>query len=173
MQTFGIFYPDISIGVAWGPNGNLLGFSAGASFGRFGPGKNIVPQGTYKFVGTLDHITRARNEWKMADTVADGRTTTAIAGRHHFDRDYAGGGPTCVERDPRWGNAPLLLQAYHGEYHENGTGLPFYGASGLATLHDNGDTFTKTGEILSPRISRNEFVWSSANRRCHRRRLAG
>ena len=157
MQAFGIFYPDMPIGVARAPNGNLLVFSAGASFGRFGPGKNIVPQGTYKFVGTLDHITPAKTNGRWpAPSLMDGVRQPSPDGSD-FDRDYAGGGPTYVERDPRWGNAPLLLQVYHGEYHENGTSLPFYGASGLAISNDNGDTFTKIGEILSPHISRHEF----------------
>jgi hypothetical protein len=157
MQAFGIFYPDMPIGVARAPNGNLLVFGAGASFGRFGPGKNIVPQGTYKFAGTLDHIVPAKTNGRWpAPSLMDGQRQPSPDG-FDFDRDYAGGGPTYVERDPRWGNAQLLLQVYHVEYQKNGKGFPFYGASGLAISNDDGDTFTKIGEILSPHVSRDEF----------------
>ena len=157
MQAFGIFYPDMPIGVVGAPNGDLFVFSAGLSFGRFGPGRNLVPIGTYKFAGTLDRMAPAKTNGRWpAPSLMDGQRQPSPDGSD-FDRDYAGGGPTYLERDPRWGNAPLLLQVYHGEYHETGKSFPFYGASGMAISNNNGDEFTKIGEILSAHISRDEF----------------
>ena len=51
-----------------------------------------------------------------------------------------------------------MLQIYHGEYSYNGRGLPAYGASGLAVSVDDGATFRKLGEILSPHLSRDDFL---------------
>ena len=157
LQTFGIFYPDMPIGVVRAANGSLLVFGSGASFGRFGPGRNIVPNGTYKFTGTLDRIAPGRTKGKWpAPSLIDGERERSPDGSD-FDRDYAGGGPTYLLHDPRSPNTTTLLQVYHGEFHPNGTGSPFYGASGLAVSTNNGETFTKIGEILSPHIARNEF----------------
>lgn len=156
MESIGIFYPDMPLGVVRGPTGNYFMLGAGASFGRFGPGRNTVPQGTYKFTGTLDHFRPAEmnGRWPQPSMVSGERERSPDGS--DFDRDYAGGGPTYPLRDPRTNQAVLLL-LYHGEYHATAQGDLFYGASGLAVSTNTGDSFTKIGEILSPHMMRADF----------------
>jgi hypothetical protein len=162
LRRFGLFYPDMPIGVVPAPDGRDFVFGPGGSFQHIGPGPERRPTGTYKFVGTLDHIAPAKSD-------ANGPEPSLMLGRRQpspdgsdFDRDYAGGGPTYIVRDARWQDKPILIQIYHGEYHPDAARGHFFGASGMAVSTDWGDSFTKLGEILAPQVSREEFLASGA-----------
>jgi hypothetical protein len=157
MQSNGLFYPDMPLGVVRASAGNYFFFASGAGIGPFGPGRSVVPQGTYKFGGTLDHFGPAKTSgrWPQPSMTAGDKQPSPDGS--DFDRDYGGGGPTYLVRDPRT-KQPLLLLLYHGEFHAAAQpGMPFYGSSGLAVSTDNGDSFIKIGEILSPHLARAEF----------------
>jgi hypothetical protein len=155
MTSFGVYYPDGAIGVLRQPSGKYEIFGAGGSFGGIGPGSNIVPSGTYKFAGSLSSFAPAQlNGSYPKPSLELGRLQPTPNGEN-FDRDYAGGGPTYVYS---LGHKHMLVQIYHGEYHYNyPQGLPFYGGSGMAVSDNNGASFIKIGEILSPHLTQQQF----------------
>ena len=133
---------------------NIWAFAGGGSTAGLGPGQGIVPFGTYKFIGTLDHLAPGKMgpQWP-AYSLTKGVLQPSPDGRQ-FDRDYGAGGP--IYAIP---GSSALLQIYHGEYYcPPPTG--HYGGSGMAVSRDGGDTFTKIGQILSPHVSQNEFCQS-------------
>jgi hypothetical protein len=80
-----------------------------------------------------------------------------------FDRDYVGGGPVLVLTHA--GSRALAL-FYHAEWHWGPTcnGAPcFYGTLGLAFSTDDGQSFTKYGEIVQPAVSRPDWVSGHAS----------
>jgi hypothetical protein len=154
LNRYGVFYPDMPVGVIAAPGGGYCFFAAGGSFSRIGPGPDVEPTGTYKFVGSLDHITPAR-------IGARGPRPSLMLGRRQaspdgsdFDRDYAGGGPTYPISDRRWGGRTILFQLYHGEYQPDYPRGNVYGGAGAAISEDYGDSFTKLGQILGPHLGR-------------------
>jgi hypothetical protein len=144
------FFPDMPIGVVKGPRGKYLIFAPGT-----GKGAKGAPNGTYEFTGTLDRIAPARKG-------ANGPLPSMKLGRLQpspdktdFDRDYAGGGPVFFLA--AGGPKPLLISVYHGEYHADEPKVPpSYGGTGLAFSQDDGASFVKLGEILSPHATRQE-----------------
>jgi hypothetical protein len=157
MRGFGLFYPDMPVGVVQGPDQRYLSFGPGGSFAHIGPGRDRRPTGTYKFVGTLDHIVPAK-------TGPDGPLPSLVLGRlqpspdgSDFDRDYAGGGPTYAVTLPGRQNQPILVQLYHGEYQPDYPRGRSYGGAGIAVSRDWGDNFTKLGQILGPHVPRDAF----------------
>jgi len=154
MQSMGFRgYPDMPIGVIREPSGEYAIFGSGFSLNL-----KAMPQGTYKFVGTLNHFEPAKSgsRWPRP-SLLDGLAQPSPDGSD-FDADYAGGGPTYIlAADPRWNNQPILLQIYHGEYHYNTNGHIWYGVSGMAISYDDGKSFVKIGQILSPSMTRDDF----------------
>ncbi|MCC5950974.1 MAG: S-layer homology domain-containing protein [Acidimicrobiia bacterium] len=69
------------------------------------------------------------------------------------DVEYAAGGP--VYRDPDSG---AVLLFYHGEKRRMGqfSVLNFWSFVGLAISHDDGDTFTDLGPIVTPHLGQND-----------------
>jgi len=159
MQKFGIYWPDTAIGFVNRGHGQYYVFGSGSSSNGAGPGISIVPNGTYKFGGTLEQIAPAQLKGKYpSPSMEIGRLQPAPNGEQ-FDRDYAGGGPTYVYTVD---GHEKLVQIYHGEYHPDyPTFLPFYGGSGMAISDPTGDWFTKIGEILSPHVTLAQFEASS------------
>ncbi len=155
MTLDNVYYPDGAIGVLLQSPGVYSIYGAGGSFGGIGPGGNVVPSGTYKFSGSLSSFAPAQlNGAYPKPSLELGRLQPAPYGET-FDRDYAGGGPTYIYGVD---NRKKLVQIYHGEYHYNyPAGLPFYGGSGMAISEDNGASFLKIGEILSPHLTQQQF----------------
>jgi hypothetical protein len=138
------------MGVIKDSKGAYLVFGAGA-----GP-NNVPPTGTYKFTGTLDHFVPDRKGANgPAPSMTLGRLQPSPDGSD-FDRDYAGGGP--VYRL----DSGLLLHIYHGEYHYDSlAGMPAYGGLGMAISNNDGNTFDKIGQIISPHVTRKElYDWA-------------
>lgn len=156
MTQIGLYYPDGAIGVLRKGNGTYNIFGAGGSFGGIGPGSSVEPTGTYKFGTTLSNFVPLKLSGKYPSPSLElGRLQPSPDGSD-FDRDYAGGGPTYVLNLDGQG---VLLQIYHGEYHYNyPVSLPFYGGSGMAVSTDDGNTFTKIGQFLSPHMTRQQFL---------------
>jgi hypothetical protein len=144
------FFPDMPIGVVKGPRGQYLIFAPGTGKGAKGP-----PNGTYEFTGSLDHIAPARKGANgPLPAMKLGRLQPSPDGTD-FDRDYAGGGPVFFL--DAGGPKPLLISVYHGEYHADEPKVPpSYGGTGLALSRDDGKSFVKLGEILSPHATRKE-----------------
>jgi hypothetical protein len=160
LNQYGVFYPDMPVGVVGAPGGGYCFFGAGGSFSRIGPGPDLEPTGTYKFVGSLDHITPARIGGRvLRPSLMLGRRQASPDGSD-FDRDYAGGGPTYPLSDQRWGDRTILFQLYHGEYQPDYPRGDVYGGAGAAISEDYGDSFTKLGQILGPHIGREAFFAS-------------
>lgn len=150
------YYPDIPIGVVRKPDRSQYLF--------FAPGTGLnqatQPNGEYISSGTLDQFAPAiKGPGGPLPSMKSGLLQPAPDG--DYDRDYAGGGPTYVLSAPEYrlkgtlnrenGETPLLILLYHGEVHPDaGKGLPFYGVSALAVSRDEGESFVKIGEILSP-----------------------
>jgi hypothetical protein len=156
MQKYGLLFPDMPLGFVRGANGQYMAFAGGGSVRDLGPGPGKVPFGTYKFTGTLDHLVPAKTsgQWP-AYSLTNGLKQPSPDGSA-FDRDYAAGGPTYTMP-----GSSTLLQIYHGEYHcGSNTGLPAYGASGMAVSTDAGDSFKKIGEILSPHVAQEDVCQS-------------
>jgi hypothetical protein len=155
MTTMGIYYPDGAIGVLRKGNGTYNIFGAGGSLGGIGPGVTIEPPGTYKFGGSLANFAPSQLSGGFpTPSLQWGRVQPSPDGSD-FDRDYAGGGPTYLFDI----GGPTLLQIYHGEYHYNyPASLPFYGGSGMAVSTNDGASFTKIGEFLSPHLTQAEFL---------------
>jgi hypothetical protein len=151
------FFPDMPIGVAKGPQGRTLIFAPGTGRGAKG-----VPNGTYELTGTLDHMVVARKGPNgPLPSMKLGRLQPS-PDRTDFDRDYAGGGP--VFYLDAGGAKPLLVSVYHGEYHADEPKVPpSYGATGLAVSQDDGASFVKLGEILSPHATRQESTARKQN----------
>jgi hypothetical protein len=156
MQGTGLLFPDEPLEFIRASNGRYAAFAAGVSTAGLGPGPQVVPNGTYKFMGTLDHLVPANMHGRWpAYSLTKGSTQPSPDGRN-FDRDYGGGGPIYLLP-----GSSALLEIYHGEYHcAPPAGLPAYGGSGMAVSRDGGNSFTKIGEILSPHVSQNEFCQS-------------
>jgi hypothetical protein len=151
-QTSGLFfYPDMPIGVVKGPRGQYQIFGPGTGKG----GGSAPPNGTYECKGTLDHFAPARKGPKgPLPSMRLGRLQPSPDGSD-FDRDYGGGGPVFFL--DAGGARPLLINVYHGEYHADEPKVPpSYGATGLAFSQDEGSSFVKLGEILSPHATRQE-----------------
>jgi hypothetical protein len=156
------YYPDMPIGVIRQRDSSRYLF--------FAPGTGLnqatQPNGEYVSAGTLDQFTPAiKGPSGPLPSMRSGLLQPAPDG--DYDRDYAGGGPTYVLDSPEYdlkgtidrgnGQNPLLIVLYHGEYHPDaGKGLPFYGVSALAVSRDQGHSFVKIGEILSPHSTLNE-----------------
>jgi hypothetical protein len=147
LRSLGLqYFPDMPMGVIKDTNGSYLVFGAGAG------ANHIPPTGTYKFTGTLDHFVPDRK-------TANGPAPSLMLGRlqpspdgSDFDRDYAGGGP--VYRL----DSGLLLHIYHGEYHYDSlAGMPAYGGLGMAISNNDGNTFDKIGQVISPHLTREEL----------------
>jgi hypothetical protein len=155
MNTNGLMFPDEPIGfVQTSKPGQYLAFAAAGSFSGI---RGKAPAGTYEFKGTLEHL-------MPANTSAQGPKYSLTGGRvqpspdgSDFDRDYAGGSFTYLTEVKA--HQPVLLQIYHGEYeYFYPKGLPAYGGGGLAVSYDNGNTFTKIGQILYPQLSRKDYL---------------
>jgi hypothetical protein len=156
------YYPDMPIGVIRAQDRSRYLF--------FAPGTGLnqatQPNGEYLSAGTLDQFAPAvEGPSGPLPSMKSGLLQPAPDG--DYDRDYAGGGPTYVLGAPDYrlrgtidrgnGETPLLLLLYHGEYHPDaGKGLPFYGVSALAVSRDDGASFAKIGEILSPHSTLDE-----------------
>jgi hypothetical protein len=156
MQKNGMLFPDEPLQFIRTSNRQYLAFAAGISTAGLGPGPRLVPDGTYKFTGTLDHLSPAnmRGQWP-AYSLTNGITEPSPDGQN-FDRDYGGGGPIY-----KIAEGSTLLEIYHGEYHcAPPAGLPAIGGSGMAVSRNEGNSFTKIGEILSPRVGQSEFCQS-------------
>jgi hypothetical protein len=177
MNHLGLLFPDGTLGFVRRPGTGDPYYILGAG-GRLGGagGDARLPPGSYAFTGTLDSLKAVsgpsgRPDFKL--TVGSRQPSPDSA---DFDRDYAGGGPTYVlpaAGGPRTvgsvcgaGKSPsdgVWLQIYHGEFRlQPPQGLPAYGGSGMAVSCDGGATFNKIGQILSPHVSRQEFL--AANR---------
>jgi hypothetical protein len=157
LRKFGIYYPDMPVSVITAPGGGYVFFGAGSSVAGFGPGRDLEPPGTYKFTGDLDHIAPAeRGAPALRPALLPGRRQRSPDGSD-FDRDYAGGGPTYPIRDRRWGEKPILLQLYHGEYGPALWRGKVYGGLGAAISTNYGDSFIKLGQILGPYVAREAF----------------
>jgi hypothetical protein len=162
LQKFGIYFPDMPVGVIAAPGGGYTFFGAGSGAHGFGPGRELEPPGTYKFVGDLDHIAPAgKGAPVLRPGLLPGLRQPSPDGRD-FDRDYAAGGAIYAIRDRRWGNQPLLLLLYHGEYHFAGRLRKVYGGLGAAISTNDGDSFVKLGQIVGPYVSRDAFRDSDA-----------
>ena len=139
------------LGVMKNSKGTYFFFGAGAGL------HNIPPNGTYKFIGTLDHFVP---DQKDASAAAPSMTLGSLQPSpdgSDFDRDYAGGGS--VYRLA----SGLILHIYHGEYHYDSLGgLPAHGGLGMAISSNDGNTFDKIGQIISPHLTRKEFFdWAN------------
>jgi hypothetical protein len=174
----GLMFPDGTMGFVrqQGRDPYYVSGSGGRSSGVGLSAK--LPTGSYAFAGTLESLrpSRQRDGWP-ANSLSSGRQQPS-PDRSDFDRDYAGGGPTYLLQLPDGrGSADdvcahaselqkvvpvrrvILLQIYHGEYHLLAPqSMPAYGGSGMAISCDGGGTFEKIGQILAPRVSREQFL---------------
>jgi len=167
MDRAGLMFPDGNIGVLRLPGAARYSiWGASGSFGGVGRWAGL-PNGTYKFEGTLESIAAAREGGRTAAALMQGSSEPSPDGSD-FDRDYAGGGPTYVislngptassHSSAAARTTPILLQIYHGEFNAiPGRGQLAYGGSGLAISRDEGRTFRKIGQILAPHVGRDEF----------------
>ncbi len=136
----------------------------------FGPGFNqkdgkIMQQGTYKFKGSLEHITPAQTGWldhMPTSCLKPGEQEPSPDGSK-FDRDYAGASFAYLVHAQGY-DYPLWVLLYHGEFHqpfsdgnEHKAKFLTYSAGGLAVSYDQGENFQKLGELFSPHVSLEEF----------------
>jgi hypothetical protein len=155
LRQAGLLFPDGSLGVLRRSDGGYTMFGAGVSVAGLGPGPQVVPPGTYRFEGDLDHLRPDRGAGYPKALVVAGARQRSPDGSD-FDRDYAGGGPVYTVDGGK-----ALLQIYHGEHRcASDRGLPAWGGLGMAISRDGGKSFAKLGEIIEPHISWKAFCAS-------------
>jgi len=141
----------MGLGLKIFPDGIFGIFKIKGQYYTFGAGQTlptlpIYRDGTIRMIGNLENM--------RPDPVDEnGIPLPPISPNRSsddFDKNYAGGGPVYFDNEKS-----QLIHIYHAEYYWNDSNsMNFYSSLGFAKSNDLGKNFTKLGEIIRPRIPR-------------------